>query len=95
MTDTDERKLLKTITFAKLHPPDFCIWLSTAEAMFAVYDCLLNIVNGTEPNPAQSQTPGAITPANRKINASWTNRHALAREALLRSLERAQLVKSP
>jgi hypothetical protein len=92
MTDTDERKLTKTITLAKLHPPDFRIWLSTAEVTFAVYDCL-NIVNGTELNPALSQAPGATTPANRKINASWTNRHALAREALLRSLERSELIK--
>jgi gag-polypeptide of LTR copia-type len=89
----DDRKLSEIITLAKLHHSDYRIWVSQAEATFTVYDCL-NIVQGMEPNPALTQAPGAaITPANRKLITSWATRHALAREALLRCLDRSELIK--
>ena len=88
--ETDERKTSKTIYLAKLHPSDYRIWVSTAEATLNVYNCL-DIVNGTEPNPTPAT--GVITPAVRKAINSWVTRHALAREALLRCLERSELIK--
>ena len=88
--ETDERKISKIINLAKLHPSDYRIWVSTAEATLNVYNCL-DIVKGTEPNPTPAT--GVTTPAVRKTIASWINRHALAREALLRCLERSELIK--
>jgi hypothetical protein len=95
MTDTiDERKFSKIINLAKLQPSDFRIWLSQAEATFNFYDCL-NIVKGIEHDPTpQGQIPGTPIPlATCKLITSWTTRHALAREALLRCLDRSELIK--
>jgi hypothetical protein len=94
MMDMNKCKLSKTITLAKLHPSDYRIWVSQAKATLNVYDCL-NIVHGTEPNPApQAQIPGTpIPPALRKLITSWTTCHSLAREALLHCLERSELIK--
>jgi hypothetical protein len=79
-----------------LNPADYRIWVSSAEATLAVYNCL-ELVRGNEPDPTpQPDANGvvaAITPALRRQIQSWTTRQALAREALLKSLERSELIK--
>jgi hypothetical protein len=66
------------------------------EATFEVYNCL-GIVLGTEPNPTPLDIDGTtLSTTSEQTQAtitSWQTRHALAREALLNSLEPAQLIK--
>ena len=83
-------KYEKTINLAKLKPSDYRMWVSQVEATLAVYNCY-NIVTGAEIDPTPAD--GNVTPTLRKQMTSWKIRHDLAREALLRSLERSELLK--
>ena len=86
----------KTITLHKLVPADYRMWVIQAEATLGVHECL-DIVHGTEPNPTPVADANGLVPV---INAAlrnrindWNRRYALAREALLKSLEPAELIK--
>ena len=86
----------KTITLNKLKPNEYRLWVIQMEATFEVHKCL-DIVLGNKPNPTpvdDESTP--IGPISMQLQAtitSWTTRHALTREALLRSLEPADIFK--
>jgi len=98
----------KTIRLTGLIPENYRLWASQSEATFRVYG-ILDIVLGCEPNPerAASSTPSEdtpdhdevrvapalLTPAQRKLIEKWQLRHDLARQALLASLEPAELTK--
>ena len=80
----------------KLDPSDYRIWVVQAEATLGVYDCL-EIVRGNEQNPTPPINANGNLPA---INAAlririndWNRRHARAREALLKCLNSADLMK--
>jgi len=61
-----------------------------------IYNCL-ELVRGNEPDatpqPDGNGVVGAITPALRRQIRSWTIRHAFAREALPKSVDRSELIK--
>ncbi len=96
MTDDNIFKLEKTITLNKLKPNEYRLWVIQTEATFEVHKCL-DIVLGNEPNPTPVDDEGTpIGPIGVQLQAaitSWTTRHALTREALLRSLEPADILK--
>jgi len=69
------------------------MWVSTAEATLSIHGCL-GIVQGTESVPTTPiTTSSSASNALKKSVASWKQRHALAREALLKCLERSELIK--
>ena len=86
----------KTITLNKLKPNEYRLWVIQTEATFEVHKCL-DLVLGNEPNPTPVDDDGTpIGPIGERLRAkinSWKTRHALAREALLRSLEPADIFK--
>ena len=86
-----DRKYEKTITLAKLKASDFRLWVSETEITLAVYN-YYDVITGVEKDPTPTNGDN-ITPALRKQIANWQTRHSLAREALLRSLERSELLK--
>jgi len=96
MSDENSERKKHTISLIKLVPADYRIWVSSAEATFAIYNCL-ELVRGDEPDPTpQPDANGvvaAITPALRRQIRSWTTCHSLAREALFKSLNRSELIK--
>ena len=93
---TTTYKLGKTITLTKLKPKEYLLWVVQSEATFDVHKCL-GIVLGTEPNPTPLDVDGTplvtISEQMQAIITSWHTRHALAREALLKSLDPAELIK--
>ncbi len=96
MTDDAYNKLEKTITLTKLKSNEYHLWVIQTEATLEVHKCL-DIVLRTESNPSPVNDDGtAIGPIGERLQAriiSWTTRHALAREALLKSLEPIELLK--
>ena len=97
MADDNIFKLEKTITLNKLKSNEYRLWVIQTEATFEVHKCL-DIVLDKEPNPIPMNDDGTpiIGPIDMQLQAviaSWKTRHALAREALLRSLEPADLLK--
>jgi transposase InsO family protein len=94
--DNTSYKLEKTITLNKLKPNEYRLWQIQAESTLEVHKCL-DIVLGNEPNPTPMDDDGKpIGPIGRRLGAtiaSWETRHALAREALLKCLEPADLLK--
>ena len=90
------QKHVATITLSKLVPSEYRMWVVQAEATLGVYDCL-EIVLGNEQNPTPPINANGNLPA---INAAlririndWNRRHARAREALLKCLNSADLMK--
>ena len=81
MADDDTRVTGKTIKLNKLKPNEYRLWVVQAEATFEVYKCP-NIVFGKESKP----TPSDDSDEESTSVISWDNRHALAREALLKSI---------
>ena len=97
MADDAYNKLEKTITITRLKPNEYRLWVVQTEATFEVHKCL-GIMLGTEPNltPLNADgTPnvGQIPQNLRSRSNKWEARHSLAREALLKSLESAELMK--
>ena len=96
MANNQNHKQEKTITLNKLVPADYRMWAIQAEATLGVYECL-DIVHGTEPDPTPlvnaDGTLPVITAALRIRINDWNRRHARAREALLRCLETAEMIK--
>ena len=87
----------KTIKLNKLKPNEYRLWVIQTEATFEVHKCL-DIVLGEEPNPTplNEERGEPIEPVGDTLQAkiaSWRTRHALAREALLKSLEAPDLLK--
>jgi len=89
---TEDKKTTKTITLKRFKPDTYRFWVSAVSATLQVHDCL-DIVLGNEAKPTQQDPDVPPTPALRKSIASWENRHALAREALLNALDDRELVK--
>jgi hypothetical protein len=89
MADDDTRVTGKTIKLNKLKPNEYRLWVVQSEATFEVYKCL-KLVLGKEPKPTPSPDDSDDESAS---VTSWDTRHALAREALLRSLEPSNLIK--
>ena len=89
MADDDTRVTGKAIKLNKLKPNEYRLWVVQSEATFEVYKCL-KLVLGKEPKPTPSPDDSDDESAS---VTSWDTRHALAREALLRSLEPSDLIK--
>jgi hypothetical protein len=89
MADDDTRVTGKTIKLNKLKPNEYRLWVVQSEAIFEVYKCL-KLVLGKEPKPTPSPDDSDDESAS---VTSWDTLHALAREALLRSLEPSDLIK--
>lgn len=96
MADDNTFKLEKTITLNKLKPNEYRLRAIQTEATFEVHKCL-DIVLGNEPDPTPVDDDGTpIGPIGEQFQAAitfWKIRHALAREALLHSLEPADMLK--
>jgi len=87
----DEHKE-KSITLNKFKPNTYRLWVIQAKATLELNKCW-GIVEGTEVTPVLPPLgagPRAIAAAQNAIN-NWENRHILAREALLKSLDYAEL----
>jgi hypothetical protein len=93
----------KVITLTKFAPDDYHLWAAQSEATFIVHK-VWEIVIGTEQSPgpaipddgssvADTDVNAAITSTMRKKIASWNERHALARQALLTCLNRSTLTR--
>jgi hypothetical protein len=89
MADDDTRVTGKTIKLNKLKSNEYRLWVVQSEATFEVYKCL-KLVLGKEPKPTPSPDDSDDESAS---VTSWDTRHALAREALLRSLEPSDLIR--
>ncbi len=96
MADDNIYRLEKTITLKQLKPNEYRLWAIQTEATFEVHKCL-DIVLDNEPNPTPVDDNGTpIGPIGHYFQTAisyWETRHALAREALLRSLEPTDLLK--
>jgi len=87
MADDDTRVTGKTIKLNKLKSNEYHLWVVKSEATFEVYKCL-KLVLGKEPKP----TPDDSDEESASV-ISWDTCDALAREALLRSLESSDLIE--
>src|ERR1700685_2374454 len=92
MADDDTRVTGKTIKLNKLKSNEYRLWVVQSEATFEVYKCL-NLVLGKEPKPTPDDSDDESASVISASVISWDTRHALAREALLRSLEPSDLIK--
>jgi hypothetical protein len=95
MAEENNNHKEKTITLSKLKPQEYRLWAMTARATLGVYG-VLDIVEGKEPDPTPLNPDGTIRVINPQMRArieKWKRNHELAREALLRSLESAELLK--
>jgi len=95
MAEENNDRRDKTITLTKLKPQEYRLWVITARATFDVYG-VLDIVEGREPDPTPVNpdgAPGAINTQHRSKIQKWKRNHGLAREALLKALEPAELLK--
>ena len=95
MTKENNSHKEKTITLSKLNPQEYRLWEMKARATLGVYG-VLDIVEGKEPDPTPRNPDGtarAITQQLRPRVEKWTRGHDLAREALLKCLESAELLK--
>ena len=86
----------RTITLNKLDSSKYRMWVVQAEATLGVYECL-EIVRGTEQDPTPPlNANGNLPPINAALRArinDWNRRHVRAREALLKCLNSADLMK--
>ena len=94
-TNDEIYKNEKIITL-NLVPSEYCTWVIQAEAALGLYECL-EIVRGTEQNPtpplnAKGHLPAINAALRVRIN-DWNLRHVSAREALLKCLNSADLMK--
>src|SRR2546423_7102665 len=89
-------KLERIITLSQLKPNEYRLWVVQMEATFQVHKCL-DIVLGNEPNPTPVDDDGTpLGPIGKQLHAainSWETRHALTREALIKALQPADLLK--
>ena len=94
--DNTTFRMERSISLNKLKPNEYRLWVIQTEATFEVHKCL-DIVLGVETNPTPVDDDGRpIGPIGKLLQstiASWQTRHALAREALLKSLEPADMLK--
>ena len=95
-TSSGIHKLERSITLSPLKPNEYRFWVMQARATFDVHKCL-GIVLGDEPNPTPTDDDGnVIGPIGKRFKKaikSWESRYALVREALLKSLQPADLAK--
>jgi len=88
MSDDSKDPKPKTIPLAKLNPAEYPICVSQVRATLEEYWCP-KIVDSSESQPDEN----GATPTMHKQIASWDARHALAKEALRKCLNRAELIK--
>ena len=95
-TNDEVQKHVATITLSKLVPSEYRMWVIQAEVTLRVYKCL-EIVCGNEQNPTpQLNANGNLPVINVALCArinDWNHRHVRAREALLKCLNSADLMK--
>jgi hypothetical protein len=85
----------KKITLREFKSQEFRVWEVTTKATLKLHK-LLGIVDGTDLNPTprnQDGTIGAISAALRTRINKWENDHERAREAIIRCLPNAELLK--
>src|SRR5881394_301194 len=95
MADENNNRKEKTISLSKLKPEGYRLWVMTTRATLGVHG-LLDIVEGREVDPTPTNPDGTVGVINAQLRSriqKWKRNHELAREALLRSLEPAELVK--
>jgi len=91
MSQEHDTKIRK-IPLQKLDPDNYRFWVSAASATLDLYNCL-ELVCGTEPDPT-SEDGHAINATVRRSIADWSQRHKLAREALLNALHPTEIAKA-
>jgi hypothetical protein len=85
----------KKITLREFKSEEFRVWEVTTKATLKLHK-LLGIVDGTDPNPTPRNPDGtirAISAALRTQINKWENDHERAREAIIRCLPNAELLK--
>src|SRR5438045_2431006 len=89
-------KLKRTITLSQLKPNEYRLWVVQTKATFQVHKCL-DIVLSKELNPTPTDDDGTtLRPIGEQLRTaitSWETRHSLAREALIKALQPADLLK--
>ena len=86
---------IKKITLRDFKPDEFKVWEVTTKATLKLHK-ILGIVDGTDPDPMPRNpdgTPRPIPPALRARVSKWQNDHERAREAIIRCLPNAELLK--
>jgi hypothetical protein len=91
----EENTQFKKITFREFKPDEYKVWEVTTRATLKL-NKLLGIVEGTDPDPTPRNPDGTarvIPPALRARVTKWENDHERAREAIIRCLPNAELLK--
>jgi hypothetical protein len=90
MSDEDIHSGGKIIKLNKLKAGNYRAWVVQTEATLEVHSCL-QVVLGTELKPSENESQIGTFSAH-LATKSWLTRHALARQALLTSLESNDLM---
>ena len=91
----EETIQFKKITLREFKPDEFKVWEVTTRATLKLHK-LLGIVDGSNPDPTPRNPDGTarlIQPAQRARVTKWENDHERAREAIIRCLPNAELLK--
>src|SRR5436190_14964907 len=91
----DDHAQHKKITLREFKPDGYKVWEVTTRATLKLHK-LLDIVNGSDPDPTPRNPDGtarAIPAALRARVIKWENDHERAREAIIRCLPDAELLK--
>jgi len=86
---------IKKITLRDFKPDEFKIWEVTTKAMLKLHK-ILGIGDGSDPDSTprnHNDTPCAIPPALRARVSKWQDDYKCAREAMIRCLPNAELLK--
>jgi len=86
---------IKKITLRDFKPDEFKVWKVTTKATLKLHK-LHGIADGTEPDPIPCNTDGTarvIPPALHARVSKWENDHERTREAIIRCLPNAELLK--
>jgi hypothetical protein len=91
----DDHTQFKKITLREFKSDGYKVWEVTTRATLKLHK-LLGIVDGSDPDPTPRNADGtarAITAALRPRVTKWENDHERAREAIIRCLPDAELLK--
>jgi len=91
----EEAAQTKKITLRDFKSDEFKVWEVSTKATLKLHK-LLRIVDGTDPDPTPRNPDGtarAIPPALRARVSKWENDHERAKEAIIRCLPNAELLK--
>jgi hypothetical protein len=98
MSDNTSKEIRKTIVLTKFIPSEYRLWYAQSKATFEVQK-ILPIILGTEPKPSNVDADGnavlqaELTVAQRKKISAWEDKDGLGKEALLKCLSKAELMK--